>query len=90
MSRRSPRPIPSSRRGERPTGQPPDFDLLQVVYVREAHPELGLAKGECGTVVETLERPYTAYLVEFINDDGSTKVEAAFTPDRLSATPPPP
>ena len=53
---------------------PPRFELLQVVYVR----------------VETLERPYPAYLVEFIDDDGSTKTEAAFTPDQLSAAPPPP
>lgn len=90
MSRRSPRPIPSNRGGEQPTGQPRAFELLQVVYVRDAHTDLGLAKGECGTVVETLEKPYPAYLIEFIDDDGSTRVEAAFTPDQLSATPPPP
>jgi hypothetical protein len=64
--------------------------LLQVIYVRRAHPALGLAKGECGTIVEIFERPDTAYLVEFINEDGSTRIEAAFNPDQLSATPPPP
>ena len=69
---------------------PPRFELLQVVYVRDAHPDLGVVKGECGTVVETLAEPDTAYLVEFIDDDGGTKAEAAFTPDQLSATPPPP
>lgn len=90
MSGRSPRPIPSSRGGGQPAGQPPDFELLQVVYVRDGHPDLGLAKGECGTVMETFQTPYPAYLIEFINDDGSTRVEAAFTPDQLSATPPPP
>jgi hypothetical protein len=37
-----------------------------------------------------LDKPCPAYLVEFIDDDGSTKAEAAFTPDQLSATPPPP
>jgi hypothetical protein len=31
-----------------------------------------------------------AYLVEFVDDQGVTKAEAAFTPDQLSATPPPP
>jgi hypothetical protein len=64
--------------------------LLQVVYVRDAHPDLRLVKGESGTIVERLEGPYPAYLIEFIEDDGSTKAEAAFTPDQLSATPPPP
>ena len=89
MSHGSHRPTRSNeRRGQRTP--PPRFELLQVVYVRDAHPALGLVKGECGTIVETLEQPYPAYLVEFINDDGSTKTEAAFTPDQLSAAPPPP
>jgi Domain of unknown function (DUF4926) len=70
--------------------RPPHFELLQVVYVREAHPGLGLLKGEAGTIVELLEHPHPACLVEFINDDGSTKAEAAFTPDQLSAAPTPP
>jgi hypothetical protein len=88
MSPGSPRPIRSSeRRGQR-IRRPPRFELLQVVYVREAHPRLGLLKGEAGTIVELLEQPYPAYLVEFIDDDGSTKAEAAFTPGQLSATPP--
>jgi Domain of unknown function (DUF4926) len=69
---------------------PPRFELLQVVYVRDAHPGLGLVKGECGTIVEILDKPHTAYLVEFIDNDGSTKVEAAFTAEQLSAAPPPP
>lgn len=70
--------------------QPPRFELLQVVYVRDAHPGLGLVKGESGTIVETFDKPDTAYLVEFINDDGSTKAEAAFAPEQLSPAPPPP
>ena len=89
MSHGSHRPIRSNeRRGQRTP--PPRFELLQVVYVRDAHPQLGLLKGECGTIVETLDRPYPAYLIEFIDDDGSTKAEAVFTPDQLSLTPPPP
>lgn len=84
------RPIRSNDHPRRPTRPPPRFELLQVVYVREAHPELGLLKGECGTIVELLERPQPAYLVEFIEDDGSTKAEAPLTPEQLSATPPPP
>jgi hypothetical protein len=90
MSDGSPRPMRSNdRRGQRST-RPPRFELLQVVYVRDAHPSLGVAKGECGTIVETFDAPDMAYLVEFIDDDGSTKAEAAFAPDQLSATPPPP
>jgi hypothetical protein len=90
MTRGSPRPIRSSeRRGQR-IRRPPRFELLQVVYVRDAPPGLGLLKGECGTIVETFDKPEVAHLVEFINDDGSTKIEAAFTPDQLSAAPPPP
>jgi hypothetical protein len=90
MSQGSPRPIRSSERRRRPSEPPPRFELLQVVYLREAHPGLGLVRGECGTIVETLERPYPAYLVEFIEDDGSTKAEAVLAPEQLSAVPPPP
>ena len=89
MSQGSPRPTRSDDRSGRRT-RPPRFALLQVVYVRETHPVLGVVKGECGTIVETLDQPYPAYLVEFLDDEGATKVEAAFTPDQLSATPPPP
>jgi hypothetical protein len=89
MSHGSPRPIRSNERGGQGI-RPPRFEVLQVVYVRDAHPGLGLVRGECGTTVETFDKPDTAYLVEFINDDGSTKAEAAFPPDQLSATPPPP
>lgn len=90
MSHGSPRPIRSNEPRTQRIRRPPRFELLQVVYVRDAHPGLGLVKGECGTIVETFDRPDTAYLVEFINDDGSTKTEAAFRPNQLSATPPPP
>jgi Domain of unknown function (DUF4926) len=90
MSHGSPRPIRSNERRRQRLRRPPRFELLQVVYVCEAHPGLGLLKGEAGTIVELLEQPYPAYLVEFIDDDGATKAEAAFTPEQLSAAPPPP
>jgi hypothetical protein len=90
MSHGSPPPTRSSDQRGQHKPRPPRFELLQVVYVREAHPGLGLVKGECGTIVETLDKPCPAYLVEFIDDKGATKAEAAFTPDQLSATPPPP
>jgi Domain of unknown function (DUF4926) len=90
MSPGSPRPIRSSERRRQRIRRPPDFELLQVVYVREAHPSLGLVGGEAGTIVEMLEQPYPAYLVEFIDEEGCTRAEAAFTSEQLSVTPPPP
>ena len=90
MSRGSPSPTRSGDQRRQRTPRPPRFELLQVVYVREAHPGLGLVKGECGTIVETLDQPYPAYLVEFVDDQGASKAEAAFTPDQLSTAPPPP
>ena len=63
MSYDSPRPMRSDERRGQPTRRPPRFELLQVVYVRDAHPGLGLVKGECGTIVEALDEPYPAYLV---------------------------
>ena len=70
----------STRSNDRRGQQPPRFELLQVVYVRDAHPDLGLVKGESGTIVEGLERPYPAYLIEFIEDDGSTKARSGVHP----------
>lgn len=90
MSPGSPPPTRSGDQRRQRTPRPPRFELLQVVYAREAHPGLGLVKGECGTVVETLDKPYPAYLVEFVDDEGATKAEAAFTAEQLSATPRPP
>jgi hypothetical protein len=91
MSQGLPRPTRSGDRHQRQASPPPPrFELLQAVYVREAHPLLGVVKGEGGTIVEVLEVPGTAYLVEFIEDDGSTKAEAVLAPEQLSAVPPPP
>ena len=47
-------------------------------------------QGKSGTVVEVFARPHRAYYVKFVADEGATKAEGAFTPDQLSATPPPP
>jgi hypothetical protein len=77
MSQGAPRPIRSNERRGHRIRRPPLFELLQVVYVREAHSGHGLVKGERGTIVETFDEPDVAYPVEFINDDASTKAEAA-------------
>jgi len=65
------------------------FAELQTVYLLAARPDLGLDRGESGTIVHTVhdaDRP--AYLVEFVGEDGYTRAEAFFTPDQLSRTPP--
>jgi Domain of unknown function (DUF4926) len=41
------------------------FALLDVVRVRQAVPEHDLAGGEEGTIVEILDRPVPAFLVDF-------------------------
>jgi uncharacterized protein DUF4926 len=85
MSHASPRSTRSPRR-ER-AGPPQSFELLQVVYVRHARPDVGVQRGECGTVVELFERPNRAYYVEFVNEDGTTRAEGAFTAEELAGSP---
>jgi hypothetical protein len=63
---------------------------LQLVYLRRARPDLGIARGACGTIVEVFDRPRRAYYVEFVGEDGATLAEGAFTADELSAAPPAP
>jgi hypothetical protein len=88
MSHASSHSTPTPRR-ER-SAQPRSFELLQVVYARRAHPDLGVRKGDSGTVVEVFDRPHRAYYVEFVNDDGTTRAEGAFAAADLAASPPPP
>lgn len=66
------------------------MDLLQMVYVRHARPDLDVQRGEVGTIVEVFEEPRRAYYVEFVNDDGTTRAEGAFTADELAVAPPAP
>jgi hypothetical protein len=57
------------------------------VYARHARPDLGVQRGECGTIIEVFEQPRRAYYVEFVNDDGTTRAEGAFTADELAVSP---
>jgi hypothetical protein len=61
-----------------------------VVYARRARPDLGVRKGDSGTIVEVFDRPRRAYYVEFVNDDGTSRAEGAFTAKDLAAAPPAP
>lgn len=62
MSHGSPQPS-SSRAPTRRTAE--TFGLLDVVRVRHPLPECGLAGGEEGTIVEILDHPDRAFLVDF-------------------------
>ena len=89
MSHASPRSTQSLRRGRCAT--PQRFELLQVVYARQARPELGLQRSESGAIVEVFERPHRAYLCRFlVNDDATTRAEGAFTAGELAVSPPTP
>lgn len=55
--------------------------LLDVVALTEDLPELGLVRGQVGTVVEEL--PPDAYEVELSDDEGRTYASAGIRRDKL-------
>lgn len=57
------------------------ISLLDVVALTEDLPELGIFRGQVGTVVEELAAD--AFLVEFINDDGRTYAMLPLAADQL-------
>jgi Domain of unknown function (DUF4926) len=67
-------------------GDPP-FALLQVVALRHAHPERGLAEDQEGTVVEIIEHPEWAHVVDFTGASGHDLCLAPFTAEQLYAVP---
>ena len=74
MSHGSPQPS-SSRAPTKRTAEA--FGLLDVVRVRHPLPDFGLAGGEEGTIVDVLDQPGRAYLVDFSGgsaDPGETAV----------------
>lgn len=48
----------------------PNIELLAVVAVLKDHPELGIARGQVGTIVEILSP--NAAEVEFVDENGRT------------------
>jgi hypothetical protein len=85
---RSVRRAPNRLQELQPPAPPRGFELLQVVHARKARPDLGVRKGDSGTIVEVFDRPHRAYYVEIVNDDGTTRAEGAFTAGDLIASPP--
>ena len=60
---------------------------LETVYLLAARPDLGLDRGEAGTIVHAIhDADKPAYLVEFVGDDGYTRAEGFFAPDQLGRT----
>jgi Domain of unknown function (DUF4926) len=73
----------SGARGRQPPRRYRDLDSVQL---RADLPDRDLKAGEVGTIVHVFDTA-DAYLVEFINEDGSTKVEVELTPDQLRLAP---
>lgn len=85
MSQGSPPSIPSALASSRGAAGR-DFDELEVVYILVARPDRGIARGQHGTIIHVFDDD--AYLVEFVNEDGSTRAEADFAAGELSRVPP--
>jgi hypothetical protein len=58
-----------------------EIETLAVVALLQDLPDLGLARGQVGTVVENLAPG--VYEVEFCDDDGRTYAMAALKSDQL-------
>ena len=59
------------------------FEELQVVKTNIDFSDRKIYSGDEGTVVACLSVPSEAYLVEFVNDDGSTKEMFVILPEHL-------
>jgi hypothetical protein len=56
---------------------------LDVVVLNTDLPDDGLHVGDIGTVVHIFHRPYTAYEIEFTDEDGRTTAMVTLTADRF-------
>ncbi|EME74168.1 DUF4926 domain-containing protein [Bacillus sonorensis] len=59
------------------------FEQYETVVLIEDDPTEDLKKGEVGTVVMIFTEPEEAYEVEFVDEEGKTKVQKAFLPEKL-------
>lgn len=66
----------------------PPLAVGQPVYLQEALPEVGLARGTRGAVVMVFTRPRLAYEVEFVGENGETRALATLLPKQISVTEP--
>lgn len=59
------------------------FEENDVVRVKRAIPDAGIAAGTEGVVVSLFSKPNAAFLVEFSDDEGRTVATEALLPDDL-------
>ncbi|NQZ12818.1 MAG: DUF4926 domain-containing protein [Algicola sp.] len=57
--------------------------LFDVVIIKADHPEHVITAGTTGVIVEILDLPNKAYLVEVTNEQGETIVELPLEVDEL-------
>ncbi|HDG1668086.1 TPA: DUF4926 domain-containing protein [Kluyvera ascorbata] len=57
---------------------------FEVVVLAEDLPDKGLTKGVLGTIVFIHEKPYLAYMVEFVDDEGRTIALPDLLPEQVA------
>lgn len=57
--------------------------LFDVVVIKSEHPEYDVTAGTLGVIVEILDLPNKAYLVEVTNEEGETIAEFPLEGDEL-------
>ena len=59
------------------------YKLLESIIVTVNIPDYHVLAGDVGTIVEIYSLPQTAYEVEFVNPDGSTRALLTLSADQL-------
>ncbi|ENS2330319.1 DUF4926 domain-containing protein [Salmonella enterica] len=62
---------------------------FEVVVLAEDLPDEGLTKGMAGSIVFIHEKPYLAYMVEFVDDQGRTIAMPDLLPEQITDYIPP-
>lgn len=62
---------------------------FEVVVLAEDLPDEGLTKGMVGAIVFIHEKPYLAYMVEFVDDQGRTVAMPDLLPEQVTDYIPP-
>jgi hypothetical protein len=62
---------------------------FEVVVLAEDLPDEGLTKGMVGAIVFIHEKPYLAYMVEFVDDQGRTVAMPDLLPEQITDYIPP-
>jgi hypothetical protein len=59
------------------------YDLFETVVVTANIPDHSVQAGDLGAVVDVYGAPHTAYEVEFVNPDGTTRALLTLAPTQL-------